>query len=63
MGIKKFIKKEKQTLGLISYEVKGKKKSLKDLLKKLNNRKKNNYKTSIIYRGFLVFIRYESKTK
>jgi hypothetical protein len=41
MGIKKFIKKVKQTLGLISYEVEGKKKSLKDLLKKLNNRKKN----------------------
>jgi hypothetical protein len=41
MGIKKFIKKVKQTLGLISYEVEGTKKSLKDLLKKLNNRKKN----------------------
>lgn len=41
MGIKKFIKKVKQTLGLISYEVEGKKKSLKDLLKKLNNRKKS----------------------
>ena len=40
MGIKKFIKKVKSTLGLNNYEVEGKKKSLKDLLKKLNRRKK-----------------------
>ena len=40
MGIKKFIKKVKSTLGLNNYEVEGKKKSLKDLIKKLNRRKK-----------------------
>ncbi|WP_373028365.1 hypothetical protein [Sulfurovum sp.] len=40
MGIKKFIKKVKSTLGLNNYEVEDKKKSLKDLLKKLNRRKK-----------------------
>lgn len=39
MGIKKFIKKVKSTLGLSSYEVEGKKKALKDLIKKLNSRK------------------------
>ena len=41
MGIKKFIKNVKSTLGLTDYEVEGKKKSLKDLLKKLNSRKKS----------------------
>lgn len=41
MGIKKFIKKVKSTLGLIDYEVEDKKKALKDLLKKLNVRKKS----------------------
>ena len=41
MGIKKFIKKVKSTLGLDDYEIEGKKKSLKDLIKKLNNRKKS----------------------
>lgn len=41
MGIKKFIKKVKSTLGLTDYEVESKKKALKDLLKKLNNRKKS----------------------
>lgn len=41
MGIKKFIKQVKHTLGLNGYEVEGKKKSLKDLLKKLNERKRN----------------------
>ena len=41
MGIKKFIKKVKQTLGLTDYEVESKKKALKDLLKKLNSRKKS----------------------
>lgn len=41
MGIKKFIKKVKSTLGLNDYEIEGKKKSLKDLIKKLNNRKKS----------------------
>ncbi len=40
MGIKKFIKKVKSTLGLNNYEIEGKKKSLKDLIKKLNRRKK-----------------------
>lgn len=40
MGIKKFIKKVKSTLGLSSYEIEGKKKALKDLIKKLNSRKK-----------------------
>ena len=41
MGIKEFIKKVKSTLGLSEYEVKNKKKSLKDLLVKLNDRKKS----------------------
>ncbi len=41
MGIKKFIKKVKQTLELDDYVIEGKKKSLKDLLKKLNERKKS----------------------
>ena len=41
MGIKKFVKKVKATLGLDDYKVEGKKKALKDLLKKLNKRKKN----------------------
>lgn len=41
MGFKKFIKKVKHTLGLNDYAVEGKKKSLKALLKKLNERKRN----------------------
>lgn len=41
MGIKKFIKNVKHTLGLNDYGIEGKKKSLKDLLKKLNRRKKS----------------------
>jgi sortase (surface protein transpeptidase) len=41
MGFKKFIKKVKHTLGLNDYAVEGKKKSLKDLLKKLNKRKRS----------------------
>ena len=41
MGIKKFIKNVKHTLGLNDYGIEGKKKSLKDLLKKLNSRKKS----------------------
>jgi hypothetical protein len=41
MGIKKFIKKVKSTLGLKNYEVESKKKALKDLINKLNNRKKS----------------------
>ena len=41
MGIKKFIKQVKHTLGLDDYKVEGKKKSLKALLKKLNERKRN----------------------
>ncbi len=45
MGIKKFIKKVKHTLGLNDYEIEGKKKSLKDLLKKLNGRKRSINKT------------------
>jgi len=40
MGIKKFIKKAKHTLGLNNYGIEGKKKALKDLLKKLRERKK-----------------------
>lgn len=40
MGIKKFIKKVKNTLGLDGYDVEDKKKSLKDLLKKLRERKR-----------------------
>ena len=41
MSIKKFIKNVKHTLGLNNYGVEGKKKSLKDLLKKLNGRKRS----------------------
>lgn len=41
MGIKKFIKRVTHTLGLNDYAIEGKKKSLKDLLKKLNERKKS----------------------
>lgn len=40
MGIKKFIKQVQHTLGLNNYVIENKKKSLKDLLKKLNERKK-----------------------
>ena len=40
MGIKKFIKKVQHSLGLNNYVIENKKKSLKDLLKKLNERKK-----------------------
>ena len=40
MGIKKFIKSVKYTLGLNDYKIEGKKKALKDLLRKLNERKK-----------------------
>ncbi len=41
MGIKKFIKKVKSTLRLTDYEVESKKKALKDIIKKLNSRKKS----------------------
>jgi len=41
MGIKKFIKSVQSTLGLEDYKKEGKKKSLKDLLKKLTKRKKS----------------------
>lgn len=41
MGIKKFIEHVKSSLGLKNFKKEGKKKSLKDLLKKLNTRKKN----------------------
>ena len=41
MGIKKFIKKVKHMLGLNDYEIEGKKKSLKDLLKRLRERKRD----------------------
>ena len=40
MGVKKFIKKVKHTLGMNNVVIENKKKSLKDLLKKLNERKK-----------------------
>jgi len=40
MGIKKFIKKVQLSLGLNDYIIEDKKKSLMDLLKKLNERKK-----------------------
>ncbi len=41
MGIEKFIKKVKSTLGLGDYKAESKKKALKDLLKKLNGKKRN----------------------
>ena len=41
MGIKKFIKSVQSTLGLEDYKKEGKKKSLKDLLKKFTKRKKS----------------------
>jgi hypothetical protein len=40
MGIKKFIKRVQRTLGVNNHVIENKKKSLKDLLKKLNERKK-----------------------
>lgn len=45
MGLKKFIKQAKHTLGLDNCAVEGKKKSLKALLKKLNSRKKSIHKS------------------
>ncbi|MBT8344104.1 MAG: hypothetical protein KJO45_05240 [Sulfurovum sp.] len=45
MGIKKFIKKAKHTLGLTDCGAEGKKKALKKLLKRLNERKINIKKT------------------
>ena len=41
MGLKKFIKSVKSTLRLKDFNQEGKKKSLKELLKKLNSRKKS----------------------
>jgi len=41
MGLKKFIKSVQSTLGLEEFNEEGKKKALKILLKKLNNRKKS----------------------
>ena len=41
MNLKKFIKSVKSTLGLKGFSQEGKKKSLKELLKKLNRRKKS----------------------
>ena len=41
MGIKKFIKKVKHTLGLNDYTIEDKKESLKDLIKRLNARKRS----------------------
>ncbi len=41
MGIKKFIKNVKSSLGLEDFKKEGKKKSIKALLKKLNKRKKD----------------------
>ncbi len=41
MGLKKFIKSVQSTLGLEDFNQEGKKKSLKELLKKLNHRKKS----------------------
>ncbi len=41
MGIKKFMKSVQSTLGLKDLKEESKKKSLKDLLKKLNKRKKS----------------------
>jgi len=41
MGLKKFIKSVQSTLGLEEFSEEGKKKALKVLLKKLNNRKKS----------------------
>ena len=46
MGIKKFIKKVQQTLGLNDYKIEDKKESLKDLIKRLNVRKRS-IKTSL----------------
>jgi hypothetical protein len=40
MSLKKFIKKVKHSLGLGDYKIEGKKKAVKDLLKKLNKRKR-----------------------
>jgi hypothetical protein len=45
MGIKKFIKSVTSFLSINSYEVSGKKKSTKDLLKKLKKRRLANQKS------------------
>ena len=39
MSFKKFVKSVKNSLGLGDYKIEGKKKAIKDLLKKLNKRK------------------------
>ncbi len=39
MSFKKFVKSVKNSLGLGNYKIEGKKKAIKDLLKKLNKRK------------------------
>ncbi len=41
MSLKKFIKGVKTSLGLGDYKIEGKKKSVKDLLKKLNKRQES----------------------
>ncbi len=41
MGLQKFMKSVQSTLGLKGFNQEGKKKSLKELLKKLNRRKKS----------------------
>lgn len=45
MGIKKFIYKVTTTLGLRGFEVNGKKKAIKSLLKKLKDRRLTLYKS------------------
>ena len=45
MGIKKFMKSVKSSLGLEDFKNEGKKKSIKTLLKKLTTRKKDILKT------------------
>lgn len=45
MGIKKFIYKVTTTLGLTGFKINGKKKAIKNLLKKLKERRLNLYKS------------------
>lgn len=47
MGVKKFIKRVRSTLGLNDYEIESKKSALKDLIKKLNKRKKSVKKSLV----------------
>jgi hypothetical protein len=54
MKIKKFIKSVAHFLGLGDYKIEGKKKALKDLIKKLNKRKREMKKAHLRSKSFLL---------